>query len=116
MLKASKSKQQQYKVNWAAKNPGRQLYYSGQWQVLFPILVAKCQVCGYDKCAAVLDCHHRDPALKEFSIKAWMQVHAVSEENVQTLRNELQKCDILCSNCHRELHWYKNHPKEVTDD
>lgn len=32
-------------------------------------LGGKCQICGYDKCIASLDFHHKDPKLKNKSIK-----------------------------------------------
>lgn len=58
---------------------------------------AKCQICGYDKCVAALDFHHRDPTEKDpLWNKSW---------SIKRLKTELDKCDILCSNCHRELHW-----------
>lgn len=57
-----------------------------------------CQRCGYSNPCA-LDFHHRDPSTKEFDIaqKAW----SVSEER---LIAEIEKCDVLCANCHREEH------------
>jgi hypothetical protein len=57
-----------------------------------------CDRCGFDKPCA-LEFHHRDPATKDFTIskKAWQ----VSEER---LLAEIEKCDVLCSNCHRIEH------------
>lgn len=58
---------------------------------------AKCQRCGYDKCSAALEFHHRDPAEKDPSwSRGW---------SLPRLKKELDKCDILCANCHREVHW-----------
>lgn len=56
----------------------------------------KCIACSYDKCIWALEFHHRDRAEKSFSIaapetRAW-----------EKLRVELDKCDLLCANCHRE--------------
>lgn len=59
----------------------------------------RCQKCGYDRCMEALEFHHRDPAQKDFSIsskgytRSWKRV-----------REELDKCIMLCANCHRELH------------
>lgn len=59
----------------------------------------KCEKCGYNKCVDALDFHHIDPKQKEFSIsrdgktRAWVKVKA-----------ELDKCMLVCSNCHREIH------------
>ena len=57
----------------------------------------KCKVCGYDKCIDALEFHHRDPSKKDFSIsgKTW---------SYEKLQAEVDKCDLVCSNCHRELH------------
>lgn len=59
----------------------------------------KCQHCGYNKCIQVLGFHHLDPSKKEFIIsgsyvKPW-----------KLLKEELDKCIMLCSNCHIELHY-----------
>ncbi len=57
----------------------------------------KCQRCGYDKCLAAFDFHHRDPKGKEFNISG---NHCIAWNK---LRKELDKCDLVCSNCHREI-------------
>lgn len=59
----------------------------------------KCEVCGYDKCPGALQFHHRDPKKKDFIIgvaqsRAW-----------SVLRKELNKCALLCANCHAELRY-----------
>ena len=43
--------------------------------------------------------HHRDPATKKFGISM-----AGSIQAWETIKEELDKCDLLCSNCHAELH------------
>ena len=59
----------------------------------------KCEKCGYNKCPAVFEFHHLDPKQKDFSIAK--NGHSRSWERV---KNELDKCILLCANCHRELH------------
>lgn len=62
-------------------------------------LGGKCQICGYNKYIGALEFHHRDPKEKDFSIgykgytRSWKRV-----------KKELDKCDLLCSNCHKEMH------------
>lgn len=57
----------------------------------------KCEKCGYDKCIAALEFHHPDPTQKEFIIsRKW---------SFEKIKNELDKCVLLCSNCHKEVHW-----------
>ena len=62
---------------------------------------SSCEVCGNNH-PAVLDFHHHDPNGKEFEIS---RGHHFSLETLQT---EINKCKILCSNCHRVLHWNEN--------
>ena len=59
----------------------------------------KCQnpECGYNKCVDALEFHHLSD--KDFGISS--DGHIRSWEKI---RKELDKCILLCSNCHRELH------------
>jgi len=58
-----------------------------------------CVRCGYDKCIAALDLHHKDPSQKSFRISSrW----TASDE---VMKAEVEKCEVLCSNCHREEHF-----------
>jgi hypothetical protein len=60
---------------------------------------SKCLKCGEDH-PATLDFHHRDPTQKEITAVK-MVANKYSEKRIN---EELEKCDILCSNCHRILH------------
>ncbi len=58
-----------------------------------------CQECGYKKCLSALEFHHIHPEHKDFSIaKARLTTFG---SKVQT---ELDKCILVCANCHREIH------------
>ena len=57
---------------------------------------AKCGNCGYDKYLGALCFHHRNPEEKD---PLWHKQMAT-----QKLYKELDKCDILCMNCHAEVH------------
>ena len=59
---------------------------------------AKCERCGYDRCRAALDWHHRDPSQKSF------QINDGQTRSLARMRAEVAKCDLLCANCHREEH------------
>lgn len=61
-----------------------------------------CERCGYNKCVAALDFHHKDPSQKSFSIGS--RGYTRSFEKVKV---EIDKCEILCANCHREEHYFK---------
>lgn len=58
----------------------------------------KCSRCGYCKCINALEFHHRIPSEKSFAISL-----ARKTSFNQTILDELDKCDILCANCHREV-------------
>lgn len=58
----------------------------------------KCELCGYSKCEGALEFHHSDPATKEFSLSAGKFT------SFSKFKKELDKCVLLCANCHREQH------------
>lgn len=57
----------------------------------------KCSKCGEDRFYC-LDFHHIDPSDKEAEVTKLI-------ESPRKLKEELKKCIVLCSNCHRELHY-----------
>lgn len=59
----------------------------------------KCCKCGYDKYIGALEFHHLDPSQKDFHLGD--KGHCVSWEKVKA---ELDKCILVCSNCHKEIH------------
>jgi len=59
----------------------------------------KCALCGYSRCQEALELHHPDPAQKEFGISA--NGYTQSWEKIRT---EVDKCVLMCPNCHREVH------------
>jgi hypothetical protein len=63
----------------------------------------ECEKCGYKKYAGALEFHHRDE--KEKDIKVFRRLRSTKLNDI--LKNELDKCDILCVNCHREMHFEK---------
>lgn len=48
---------------------------------------------------ATLDFHHKDPKTKKFNLTTG------KTRSRKSIIEELQKCIVLCSNCHRILHW-----------
>lgn len=59
-----------------------------------------CEKCGENH-IATLDFHHKNPKKKEFQI-GYAVRYGYGKEKIL---NEIKKCNILCSNCHRKLHW-----------
>jgi 5-methylcytosine-specific restriction endonuclease McrA len=61
-------------------------------------LGGSCEICGYDRYYGALEFHHKDPTQKDPS---WSTSKSRSFES---LKVELDKCALLCANCHRETH------------
>jgi 5-methylcytosine-specific restriction endonuclease McrA len=60
-------------------------------------LGGKCSNCGYNKCLAALEFHHINPMEKDKDF-------AKLRLRFNKLKPELDKCILLCANCHREHH------------
>lgn len=58
-----------------------------------------CLNCG-ETDIACLDFHHTDPSKKD------MGMNELLKQKSEKYLEELKKCIILCSNCHRKLHYY----------
>jgi len=58
----------------------------------------KCVICGYKKCYSALEFHHNDPNEKDFTISKY------PNRSFDRIKKELDKCVLVCSNCHREIH------------
>lgn len=59
-----------------------------------------CAICQYSKSSSALEFHHLDPLGKEFG----MGGIRADPKSWATIVEELRKCVMLCSNCHREVH------------
>ena len=57
----------------------------------------RCSKCGYSRCIDALEFHHVGD--KQFAISRGMH------KPIEELREECSKCIVLCSNCHKELHY-----------
>lgn len=73
-------------------------------------LGGECSDCGFvhvvDINESVFDFHHRDRAEKDFTITA------ARARILETIKDELDKCDLLCANCHRLRHAREQDEKE----
>jgi hypothetical protein len=61
----------------------------------------KCQICGYSRSYYSMIFHHRDPNKKDFSLSYHL---ARNPKNWEGVKKELDKCVLLCANCHGEVH------------
>lgn len=57
----------------------------------------KCEKCGYDKSISALQFHHLDPKEKDFTISG-------KSYSFERLKKEVDKCIMVCANCHIEIH------------
>lgn len=59
----------------------------------------KCVICGYNKSGRALSFHHLDPKKKDFGLS-----YKGLTRSWEKIRKELDKCILLCANCHMEVH------------
>ena len=59
----------------------------------------KCEICGYDKCVEALEFHHINPDEKDFGIGQKGYTRSFERNKA-----EVDKCILVCANCHREIH------------
>ena len=78
-----------YVLNWRNDNKRQAVDYLG----------GKCKVCGYNKCTRSLQFHHLTPSEKEMTISK-----NINKMKFEKLKPELDKCILVCSNCHGEIH------------
>jgi hypothetical protein len=62
----------------------------------------KCIKCGYNKSNAALQFHHIDPEKKDFNFSKYRNTSF--EKNKDAILAELDKCILVCANCHAEIH------------
>ena len=74
-------------------------YRMNKKQKLIQYKGGKCEKCGYSKIEypRVFTFHHLDPNKKEFTI-------SVSNVSLERAKKEVDKCLLLCQNCHSEVH------------
>ena len=59
-----------------------------------------CTKCGYNDSPYALEFHHRDRSHKVRGVSSFFRN---SYKQLDKIINEVKKCDILCSNCHKIL-------------
>jgi hypothetical protein len=67
---------------------------------------SRCIECG-ESHPACLDFHHRDSSTKLFDLSR-RSINGVGRKRIL---EEIEKCDVLCSNCHRKKHWEQRNKK-----
>lgn len=60
---------------------------------------SKCAICG-EADIACLEFHHKDSTIKNGELNSM-----ISKFTYEEIMKELENCTVLCSNCHRKLHY-----------
>jgi hypothetical protein len=66
-----------------------------------------CPHCGfgpYPENAPAFDLHHLDASQKEFNFNVKLASVVYTSPKAEEVKDEINKCILLCSNCHRLLH------------
>ncbi len=79
-------------ISWRKRAKKRLVEYKG----------GSCQICGYNRCINALEFHHLDRNKKDFTI-------AGKSISFEKIKSEVDKCILVCSNCHREIHEKEGH-------
>ena len=64
----------------------------------------RCQICRYNKHIEPLNFHHFNPESKKYGISQLITMAQSDSKLLNVVREEIEKCGLLCSNCHSELH------------
>ncbi len=59
----------------------------------------QCNICGYNRAISALEFHHINPEEKEYGLASMGTCHQLEKD-----LEEVKKCILVCSNCHREIH------------
>jgi len=68
--------------------------------MLVNLLGGKCNMCSYDYNLAVLEFNHLNPINKTHTLDS----RKLANSSLEFCLEEVKKCNLLCSNCHREHH------------
>lgn len=60
---------------------------------------SKCEICGYNRCLSALHFHHKNPDKKRDQVS-----NLLKNSGIKVAIKETEKCILVCSNCHAELH------------
>ena len=101
----NKDKQREYQRKAAKKR-----YWANKTKVDAIKLEAGCCQCGYNEYACAMDFDHINPEDKSFNIGSYLQQY-----KWERLKEEIDKCRVMCANCHR-IHSYETHYTRMGSD
>ena len=74
---------------------------------LISLFHSKCCICGFDKFQEALEFHHINPEEKDGVLSRYSR-RVFSPATKELIDREVEKCEVLCANCHREEHSKRN--------
>ncbi|OOR66058.1 hypothetical protein [Bacillus mycoides] len=99
----------QYKLEWNYRH--REQRYAYRKKRAYEIRVnfinklgGKCIKCGLEHGGMntpAFDFHHVDPNSKNFNVN----MNSINHYSLSKLEEEVNKCELICANCHRIHHW-----------
>ena len=78
-----------------------------EWLDAFKIKCSRCP----ETHVACLEFHHKNPAKKDFLLSV-----GVAKYSLKRLQAEVEKCEVICSNCHRKHHWEEKQQRSVVNE
>ncbi len=93
-----KNKDKYYDYNVKSRNPRKEL--------LEKIKSVPCMDCGISYPTYIMDLDHRDPSTKKSNVSRLVRQGAWDD-----FIAEIEKCDVICANCHRERTYGKFRPQ-----
>lgn len=97
-----KEKQRQYQKEWHAKNKrgkSEQTSWLKRKEMIKNAKDKPCHICNVKYDSVAMDLHHIDPNIKDSGI-----TKLAKSASYAKLQEEIDKCVVLCANCHRLLH------------
>ena len=107
-----------YKDNpsvWKKTNQDRNIKIKNLLLNFRQYLGGKCKKCGESR-DHLLDFHHISPLDKVDTISNILIYYGYSKKAIKKAQNEVDKCLLLCANCHRDFHFQEKNNNLLIED
>lgn len=103
------NKRNKIKVLRELKKPSEKKLRQELQQKYFMLMGGKCSICSLVDDICVYDYHHVEASTKSATIANLLaKITKEDSKYIVLLEEELKKCVLICSHCHRKLHSVKN--------
>lgn len=102
IARQAESQRRSYEKYHGSANEYQRTHNASKKAVAIAMKGGRCCQCGYEydgTNAPAFDFHHRDGRVTR------SMGRALQTMGLQRLLAEIENCDLLCSNCHRIVHW-----------